>query len=101
MAQGIGGGKKIDLPKQVLSGLIHVPPADSQVAVRTTRRNSRAFARASDTKPLLYPFLLPLKEDFQDSDTPLSCGCHRSMRPEEGAHVTHRQRNPVLGLFHG
>jgi hypothetical protein len=36
---------------------------------------------------------------FRTATPALSCGCHRAMRPEEGAHVTHRQRNPVLGLF--
>jgi hypothetical protein len=36
---------------------------------------------------------------FRTATSSLNCGCHRSMRPEKGAHVTQRQRNPVLGLL--
>src|SRR5260370_5129364 len=48
MAQKIGGGKKIDVAKQVFSGLVQDLPADSVYAVRTYRlrqpRTSRELA---------------------------------------------------------
>src|SRR5262249_22788957 len=38
MAQRIGGGRKIDVAKQVFSGLIQDLPPDAQIAVRTYGR---------------------------------------------------------------
>ena len=56
MAQKIGGGKKIDVAKQVLSGLVQDLPADSVVAVRTYGRRQPYTARDCEDMELLIPF---------------------------------------------
>jgi len=56
MAQKIGGGKKIDVAKQVLSGLVQDLPADSIVAVRTYGRRQPSSARDCGDMELLIPF---------------------------------------------
>jgi Mg-chelatase subunit ChlD len=56
MAQGIGGGKKIDVAKQVLSGLIHDLPAEAQVAVRTYGRRQPSRLKDCGDMELLVPF---------------------------------------------
>jgi len=56
MAQKIGGGKKIDVAKQVFSGLVQDLPADSVVAVRTYGRRQPSSARDCADMELLIPF---------------------------------------------
>src|SRR5258708_21368911 len=56
MAQKIGGGKKIDVAKQVFSGLVQDLPADSIVAVRTYGRKQPSTARDCADMELLIPF---------------------------------------------
>ena len=56
MAQKIGGGKKIDVAKQVFSGLVQDLPADSVVAVRTYGRRQPYTARDCADMELLIPF---------------------------------------------
>jgi Ca-activated chloride channel family protein len=56
MAQKIGGGRKIDVAKQVFSGLVQDLPADSVVAVRTYGRRQPYTARDCADMELLIPF---------------------------------------------
>ncbi len=56
MAQKVEGGKKIDVAKQVLSGLIEDLPKDAQVAVRTYGRQHRSKDRDCSDMELLVPF---------------------------------------------
>jgi hypothetical protein len=56
MAQKIGGGKKIDVAKQVLTGLVQDLPANSIVAVRTYGRRQPYTARDCGDMELLIPF---------------------------------------------
>ena len=56
MAQKIGGGKKIDVAKQVFSGLVQDLPTDSVVAVRTYGRRQPYTARDCADMELLIPF---------------------------------------------
>jgi len=56
MAQEIGGGKKIAVAKQVLSGLIEDLPSDAQIAVRTYGRRQPARQRDCSDMELLIPF---------------------------------------------
>ena len=56
MAQHVTGGRKIDVAKQVLPGLIQDLPADSQIAVRTYGRQHPAHDRDCADMELLTPF---------------------------------------------
>src|SRR5258708_6316028 len=56
MAQTIGGGKKIDVAKRALSGLIEDLPADAQIAVRTYGRTRPSQERDCNDMELLIPF---------------------------------------------
>jgi len=56
MAQHVTGGRKIDVAKQVLPGLIQDLPADAQIAVRTYGRQRPAHDRDCADMELLTPF---------------------------------------------
>jgi hypothetical protein len=56
MAQHVTGGRKIDIAKQVLPGLIQDLPADAQIAVRTYGRQHPAHDRDCADMELLTPF---------------------------------------------
>src|SRR5579864_3527274 len=56
MAQHVTGGRKIDVAKQVLPGLIQDLPADAQIAVRTYGRQHPAHDRDCADMELLTPF---------------------------------------------
>jgi hypothetical protein len=56
MAQRIGGGRKIDVAKQVFSGLIQDLPPDAQIAVRTYGRQQVYTRRDCHDMELLIPF---------------------------------------------
>ncbi|HEV2174743.1 MAG TPA: VWA domain-containing protein, partial [Nitrospira sp.] len=56
MAQQIGGGRKIDVAKQVFSGLIQDLPRDAQIAVRTYGRQQVYTRRDCHDMELLIPF---------------------------------------------
>src|ERR1700687_5149911 len=56
MAQHVKGGRKIDVAKQVLPGLIHDLPSDAQIAVRTYGRQHPAHDRDCADMEMLTPF---------------------------------------------
>jgi Ca-activated chloride channel homolog len=56
MAQQIGGGKKIAVAKQVLSGLVEDLPSDAKIAVRTYGRSQPSEKRDCNDMELLIPF---------------------------------------------
>ncbi|HYR79327.1 MAG TPA: VWA domain-containing protein, partial [Candidatus Dormibacteraeota bacterium] len=56
MAQHVTGGRKIDVAKQVLPGLIHDLPSDAQIAVRTYGRQHPAHDRDCADMEILTPF---------------------------------------------
>jgi hypothetical protein len=56
MAQHIQGGKKIDVAKQVFTGLIQDLPPNAQIAVRTYGRQSYYTKRDCHDMELLIPF---------------------------------------------
>ena len=56
MAQHVVGGRKIDVAKQVLSGLVQDLPADSQIAVRTYGRQRPSHDHDCADMELMTPF---------------------------------------------
>jgi von Willebrand factor type A domain len=56
MAQQIAGGRKIDVAKQVFSGLVQDLPSDGQVAVRTYGRQHPSGQRDCADMELMIPF---------------------------------------------
>lgn len=56
MAEQVEGGSKIDVAKQVFSGLIQDLPADAQIAVRTYGRQQSYTKRDCQDMELLVPF---------------------------------------------
>ena len=56
MAQRVEGGRKIDVARQVLSGLVPDLPADAQIAIRTYGRQKASRERDCADMELLTPF---------------------------------------------
>src|SRR5260370_9975070 len=105
MAQKIGGGKKIDVAKQVFSGLVQDLPADSVVAVRTYGRRQPYTARDCADMELLIPFgpnaaarMLPVVKALNPTGmTPIAASLDAAAKDFAGKEG---QNNIILLLSH-
>ena len=92
MAQHVGGGRKIDVAKQVFSGFVRDLPADAQIAVRTYGRSKSYTARDCSDMELLIPFgpnvasrVVPGVEELRPNGmTPIAASLQESVKDFSG-----------------